>query len=325
MTRLAQYTTLGLGGAATVLEAPSQADVVALVHEYPGARILGGGSNVVAGDAGVVEPVIRLTAAGHVRHDDQIIVSAGTAWDDFVAQMVAEGRSGIEALSGIPGCVGATPIQNMGAYGQEVAETIAGMRVLVRRTGEITTWPAARAQFGYRSSFFKEHPGEYVVMAVAFDLPEGLSAPVKYAELAGLLQVEIGQRVPVDAVRQAVLELRRGKGMVLDPTDPDTRSAGSFFTNPIVDHAPEGAPGWPQPDGRVKTSAAWLIEHAGIHKGFALPGSGAAVSSKHTLALTNRGGTTEDLLELARHIRSRVVDVFDIVLLPEPVMWGCAL
>ncbi len=325
MTRLAQYTTLGLGGAATVLEAPSQADVVALVHEYPGARILGGGSNVVAGDAGVLEPVIRLTAAGHVRHDDQIIVSAGTAWDDFVAQMVAEGRSGIEALSGIPGCVGATPIQNMGAYGQEVAETIAGMRVLVRRTGEITTWPAARAQFGYRSSFFKEHPGEYVVMAVAFDLPEGLSAPVKYAELAGLLQVEIGQRVPVDAVRQAVLELRRGKGMVLDPTDPDTRSAGSFFTNPIVDHAPEGAPGWPQPDGRVKTSAAWLIEHAGIHKGFALPGSGAAVSSKHTLALTNRGGTTEDLLELARHIRSRVVDVFDIVLLPEPVMWGCAL
>ncbi|MEI2785573.1 MAG: UDP-N-acetylmuramate dehydrogenase [Candidatus Nanopelagicales bacterium] len=325
MTRLAQYTTLGLGGAATVLEAPSQADVVALVHEYPGARILGGGSNVVAGDAGVVEPVIRLTAAGHVRHDDQIIVSAGTAWDDFVAQMVAEGRSGIEALSGIPGCVGATPIQNVGAYGQEVAETIAGMRVLVRRTGEITTWPAARAQFGYRSSFFKEHPGEYVVMAVAFDLPEGLSAPVKYAELAGLLQVEIGQRVPVDAVRQAVLELRRGKGMVLDPTDPDTRSAGSFFTNPIVDHAPEGAPGWPQPDGRVKTSAAWLIEHAGIHKGFALPGSGAAVSSKHTLALTNRGGTTEDLLELARHIRSRVVDVFDIVLLPEPVMWGCAL
>ena len=325
MTRLAQYTTLGLGGAATVLEAPSQADVVALVHEYPGARILGGGSNVVAGDAGVVEPVIRLTAAGHVRHDDQIIVSAGTAWDDFVAQMVAEGRSGIEALSGIPGCVGATPIQNVGAYGQEVAETIAGMRVLVRRTGEITTWPAARAQFGYRSSFFKEHPGEYVVMAVAFDLPEGLSAPVKYAELAGLLQVEIGQRVPVDAVRQAVLELRRGKGMVLDPTDPDTRSAGSFFTNPIVDHAPEGAPGWPQPDGRVKTSAAWLIERAGIHKGFALPGSGAAVSSKHTLALTNRGGTTEDLLELARHIRSRVVDVFDIVLLPEPVMWGCAL
>ncbi len=325
MTRLAQYTTLGLGGAATVLEAPSQADVVALVHEYPGARILGGGSNVVAGDAGVLEPVIRLTAAGHVRHDDQIIVSAGTAWDDFVAQMVAEGRSGIEALSGIPGCVGATPIQNVGAYGQEVAETIAGMRVLVRRTGEITTWPAARAQFGYRSSFFKEHPGEYVVMAVAFDLPEGLSAPVKYAELAGLLQVEIGQRVPVDAVRQAVLELRRGKGMVLDPTDPDTRSAGSFFTNPIVDHAPEGAPGWPQPDGRVKTSAAWLIEHAGIHKGFALPGSGAAVSSKHTLALTNRGGTTEDLLELARHIRSRVVDVFDIVLLPEPVMWGCAL
>jgi len=325
VTRLAQYTTLGLGGAAIVLEASSQADVVALAREYPQARILGGGSNVVAGDGGVVEPVIRLTAAGHVRHDDQFIVTAGTPWDNFVAQMVAEGRSGIESLSGIPGSVGATPIQNVGAYGQEVAETIAGMRVLVRRTGEITTWPAAQAQFGYRSSFFKKHPGEYVVLAVAFDLPEGLSAPVKYAELAGLLQVELGQRVPVDAVRKAVLELRRGKGMVLDPTDPDTRSAGSFFTNPIVDHAPEGAPGWPQPDGRVKTSAAWLIERAGIHKGFALPGSGAAVSSKHTLALTNRGGTTEDLLDLARHIRSRVVDVFDVVLQPEPVLWGCSL
>lgn len=325
MTRLAQYTTLGLGGAATVLEAPSQADVVALVHEYPGARILGGGSNVVAGDAGVVEPVIRLTAAGHVRHDDQIIVSAGTAWDDFVAQMVAEGRSGIEALSGIPGCVGATPIQNVGAYGQEVAETIAGMRVLVRRTGEITTWPAARAQFGYRSSFFKEHPGEYVVMAVAFDLPEGLSAPVKYAELAGLLQVEIGQRVPVDAVRQAVLELRRGKGMVLDPTDPDTRSAGSFFTNPIVDHAPEGAPGWPQPDGRVKTSAAWLIEHAGFGKGFGLPGR-AALSTKHTLALTNRGDArAADLLALARTVRAGVRDRFGITLVNEPVIVGVEL
>lgn len=324
-TRLAGLTTLGLGGDALVSTASSQAEIVDLLRLHPDARILGGGSNIVAGDAGVAWPVIHVAATGHVQHGDQFIVAAGTAWDDFVAEMVAAGRCGIEALSGIPGSVGATPVQNVGAYGQDVAQTIAGLRVLIRSTGEITTWPAERAQFAYRDSAFKRQPDAFVVLAVAFELPVGLSAPIGYAELARSLGAELGERVPVADVREAVLELRRGKGMVIDPGDPDTRSAGSFFTNPFVAEIPEGAPGWPQPDGRMKTSAAWLIEHAGIHKGFALPGSGAAVSSKHTLALTNRGGTTADLLDLARHIRQRVHDRFGIVLQPEPVMWGCSL
>ncbi len=324
--RLADLTTIQLGGEADVHDAGTQAQVVDLLRQYPDARILGGGSNVVVADEGLSQPVIRITATGWQQHADQFIVSAGTNWDAFVAAMVAAGRSGVEALSGIPGSVGATPIQNVGAYGQEVAETIAGMRVLDRRTGEMTTWPAARARFGYRSSVFKSEQGSYVVLAVAFDLPVADSAPIRYAELARTLGVEPGRRVPVTAVREAVLGLRRGKGMVLDLGDPDTRSVGSFFTNPIVDVIPDGAPGWPQPDGRFKTSAAWLIEHAGVGKGFAIPGSQVAVSSKHTLALTNRGGgTTAELLELAREIQRRVQATFGITLVPEPVLWGCAL
>ncbi|MFN8185336.1 MAG: UDP-N-acetylmuramate dehydrogenase [Candidatus Nanopelagicales bacterium] len=324
--RLAELTTIRLGGPADVHEAGSQAAVVQALRDLPGARVLGGGSNVVVADAGVGEPVVRITTSGWQQHGDQFIVAAGTPWDTFVAAMVAEDRTGVEALSGIPGSVGATPIQNVGAYGQEVAETIAGLRVLDRASGEITTWPAARAGFGYRDSIFKREREAQVVLAVAFDLPRGASAPVRYAELARKLGVDQGARVPVADVREAVLHLRRGKGMVLDPDDPDTCSVGSFFTNPVVDQVPDGAPGWPQPDGRVKTSAAWLIEHAGVHKGFALPGSGVAVSSKHTLALTNRGtGTTAEVLELAREIRARVLARFGVVLEPEPVLWGCSL
>ncbi len=324
--RLSELTTIGLGGEAAVFDAASQADLVEVLRDLPTARVLGGGSNVVVADAGVTEPVVRVTASGWTRHGDQFIVAAGTPWDEFVAAMVDAGRSGIEALSGIPGSTGATPIQNVGAYGQEVSATIAGLRVLDRSTGEVTTWPAARAQFEYRNSTFKRNPGHFVVLAVAFDLPGGLSAPVRYAELARALGVETGVRVPLRDVREAVLDLRRGKGMVLDATDPDTRSVGSFFTNPFVDQPPDGAPGWPQPDGRFKTSAAWLIEHAGVPKGFALPGSAVAVSAKHTLALTNRGGgTTVQLLELAREIRDRVQARFGIVLQAEPVLWGCRL
>lgn len=324
--RLAELTTLGLGGPAHIHEAPTQADVVAALRDMPTARVLGGGSNVVVSDAGVAEPVVRITASGWTQHDDQFIVASGTRWDEFVAAMVDQGRSGIEALSGIPGSAGATPIQNVGAYGQEVAQTIAGLRVLDRRTGEITTWPAVRAQFEYRNSVFKRRPGDYVLLAVAFDLPEGTSAPIRYAELARALAVEVGQRAPLAEVRATVLRLRRGKGMVLDPEDPDTRSVGSFFTNPFVESVPPGAPGWPQPDGRIKTSAAWLIEHAGVHKGFGLPGSAVAVSSKHTLALTNRGGgTTEQLLDLAGEIRDRVQGRYGITLHPEPVLWDCQL
>lgn len=307
-------------------DAPTQAALVEVLRDLPDARILGGGSNVVVADAGVPEPVVRVGAAGWTQHGDQFIVAAGTPWDDFVAAMVAGGRSGVEALSGIPGSVGATPIQNVGAYGHEVAETIAGLRVLERRTGAITTWPVARAGFEYRNSVFKRQPDDFVVLAVAFDLPPGDSAPVKYAELARALGVPVGERAPLAAVRETVLGLRRGKGMVIDDHDPDTCSVGSFFTNPFVDAPPDGAPAWPQPDGRVKTSAAWLIEHAGVHRGFHLPGAQVAVSGKHTLALTNRGGgTTAQLLALAREIRARVQAAFGVVLQPEPVLWGCSL
>jgi UDP-N-acetylmuramate dehydrogenase len=324
--RLAELTTLRLGGEATVHEVDTLAGVLEMLRAHPDARILAGGSNVVVADAGVTQPVLLMRATGWQQYGDQFIVSAGTQWDEFVAAMVTEGRSGIEALSGIPGSVGATPIQNVGAYGQEVAESIAGLRVLDRTTGEVTTWPADRAGFGYRDSIFKRNPADHVVLAVAFDLPLGSSSPIRYAELARTLGVQVGESVPVADVRAAVLDLRRGKGMVLDPSDPDTRSVGSFFTNPIVDAVPDGAPGWPQPDGRYKTSAAWLIEHAGIHKGFRLPGSEVAVSSKHTLALTNRGsGTTRQLLDLAREIRGRVQERFGVRLEPEPVLWGCAL
>jgi UDP-N-acetylmuramate dehydrogenase len=323
---LSEFTTIRLGGDASVFEASSQAELVDVLRDAPDIRILGGGSNVVAADEGVREPVVRITASGWTQHHDQFIVAAGTPWDDFVAAMVEAGRYGVEALSGIPGSAGATPIQNVGAYGQEVSETIAGLRVLDRRTGEITTWPAARAGFGYRDSFFKRNPGSYVVLAVAFDLPKGPSAPIKYAELARELGVETGGQAPLDQVRETVLRLRAGKGMVLDPEDPDTCSVGSFFTNPFVQEAPAGAPGWAQPDGRIKTSAAWLIENAGIHKGFRLPGSQVAVSGKHSLALTNRGGgTTAQLLDLAREIRSRVEGRFGITLEPEPVLWGCSI
>lgn len=324
--RLADLTTIGLGGEADVLEADSHADLLALLREHPQALVLGGGSNVVVSDAGVTTPVIHVRATGWTSHGDQFIVAPGTPWDEFVAAMVDDGRAGVEALSGIPGSTGATPIQNVGAYGQEVAETIAGLRVLDRRSGEVTTWPAAAAQFGYRSSVFKRHPDRYVVLAVAFDLPAAHSGVVKYAELARTLAVEPGESAPIAAVREAVLGLRRGKGMVLDPADPDTRSAGSFFTNPIVDKAPQDAPAWPQADGRVKISAAWLIEHAGVAKGFSLPGTHVSVSTKHTLALTNRGGgTTAELLELAVAIQARVYDAFGITLQPEPVLWGCSL
>ena len=323
---LSELTTIGLGGEAAVFDAASQADLVEVLRDLPTARVLGGGSNVVVSDAGVTEPVVRVTASGWTQHGDQFIVAAGTPWDEFVAEMVDAGRSGVEALSGIPGSTGATPIQNVGAYGQEVSATIAGLRVLDRGSGEVTTWPASRAQFEYRNSIFKRDPGRFVVLAVAFDLPGGSSSPIRYAELARALGVDLGARVPLHDVREAVLGLRRGKGMVLDAHDPDTSSVGSFFTNPFVEQPPDGAPAWPQPDGRFKTSAAWLIEHSGVHKGFSLPGSAVAVSTKHTLALTNRGGgTTAQLLDLAREIRGRVQDRFGIALQPEPVLWGCRL
>jgi UDP-N-acetylmuramate dehydrogenase len=257
-------------------------------------------------------------------------VAAGEDWDRLVARAVASGWVGVEALSGIPGSVGATPVQNVGAYGQEVAQTIASVRCWDRVERRQRTIAAADCGFGYRTSRFKAEPARFLVLEVTFQLRIGdLSTPLTYAELARSLGVEPGARRPLPDVRDAVLGLRARKGMVLDEADHDTWSAGSFFTNPVLaaaaaDRLPAGAPRWPQEGGLVKTSAAWLIEHAGFGKGY---GTGPArVSTKHTLALTNTGGaSTSDLLALAAELRDGVRQRFGIELVNEPVLVGCSL
>ena len=337
---LAELTTLRLGGPApAVIEAATEdvlVDVVRIADEGGDPPLLvAGGSNLVVADEGVDDTVIRVLTQGVAVDLDScsgamVTVQAGETWDAIVARAIDEEWVGIEALSGIPGSVGATPIQNVGAYGQEVAQTIASVRVFDRYDREIRTIAAADCGFTYRSSRFKAEPNRFVVLTVTFQFPLGdLGAPIAYAELARALGVEIGERVPTARVREAVLELRRGKGMVLDPDDHDTWSAGSFFTNPILrgpeaESLPDDAPRWEQPDGSVKTSAAWLIEKAGFSRGH---GSGrVSLSTKHTLALTNRGGaTTAELLALAREIRDGVQAAFGITLVPEPVLVGCEL
>lgn len=297
--------------------------------------MLAGGSNVVISDGGVDATVVLIRTQGLSVRGSEVTVEAGHPWDDVVARCVAEGLCGIECLSGVPGSAGATPIQNVGAYGQEVSDTITSVRVLDRTSGEVLDLPADRCGFAYRTSLFKG-TDRYVVLAVTFGLRrDRLSAPVRYVELARALGVEPGGRVPMADVREAVLRLRAGKGMVLDPTDPDTRSVGSFFTNPVLTPAAFDAlvlgagatpPHWPAEDGTIKVSAAWLIEHAGFGKGYASTPPGVAISSKHTLALVNLGtGTTTALLELAREIRDGVVKAFDVRLYPEPVLVACAL
>ena len=329
---LADLTTLRVGGPAhEVIVAESDSDLIDAVRSGS-AFILGGGSNVVISDDGVEGAVVLVRTRGVEVSVDPcagawVTVAAGESWDDLVARAVAEEWSGIEALSGIPGLTGATPIQNVGAYGQEVAQTIARVRAYDRMAGDVVTLPAGECGFGYRTSRFKADPGRYVVLSVEFQLPLGsLSAPIAYAELAARLGVEVGARVPSVEVREAVLDLRRGKGMVLDPADHDTWSVGSFFTNPFIDGAaPEGAPAWSQSGGRIKTSAAWLVERAGFPRGFTLDGR-AALSSKHTLAITNRGeATAADVLRLARAIRDGVRDRFGITLEPEPTLVACSL
>ncbi|WP_121253377.1 UDP-N-acetylmuramate dehydrogenase [Nocardioides ferulae] len=340
---LSAHTTLRLGGGARRwVVAGTEAELVAAVAECDErgepVLVLGGGSNLVVADEGfdgtVVEVAVRGRSADVDAEDDLaccggvvLEVAAGEPWDDVVAATVDAGWAGLEALSGIPGSTGATPIQNVGAYGQEVAQTIARVRTWDRRLREVRTFAAADCGFGYRTSRFKADPGRHVVLGVTFQLRQGdMSEPVRYAELARTLGVEPGQRAPLVDVRAAVLGLRAGKGMVLDADDHDTWSAGSFFTNPVVDPdaVPEGAPAWPQPDGRVKTSAAWLIEHAGFAKGHGT--ERVSLSTKHTLALTNRGtGTTADLLALAREVRDGVEARFGIRLVNEPVLVGCDL
>ncbi|WP_206662307.1 UDP-N-acetylmuramate dehydrogenase [Propioniciclava sinopodophylli] len=354
---LADHTTLRVGGpAARWIEATTTEALVAAIADADAAGepvlVLSGGSNVLVADAGFDGVVVHVATSG-VSTDGGtfceidadavgptgdgascggilVEVQAGENWDDFVAWTVAQGYIGVEALSGIPGAVGSTPIQNVGAYGQEVAQTIWSVRTWDRRDRTYRTFANADCDFSYRHSRFKAEPGRYVVVSVTFQFLQGsLGAPIRFGELARRLEVEAGGRAPLVDVRDTVLALRRGKGMVLDADDHDTWSAGSFFTNPIVDAEvaallPQDAPRFPTEDGRVKSSAAWLIEHAGFAKGHGTPP--ATLSSKHTLALTNRGGATAaDIVALAREVRDGVRERFGVTLVPEPVFVGVEL
>jgi UDP-N-acetylmuramate dehydrogenase len=330
---LARYTTLGLGGPARrLLTCVDETEVVAAVRAADAARepllVLGGGSNVVLPDAGWPGTVVRIASrgvefgAGEAGAGRVLVrAQAGEDWDSLVALTVTEGLAGFECLSGIPGLAGGTPVQNVGAYGADTSQTVTSVRVLDRADGSVADLPAADCAFAYRSSRFK-HTDRYVVLRVDYALAESsTSAPVRYAELARALGVPLGADAPVAAVRAQVLRLRRGKGMVYDAADPDSHSVGSFFLNPVVDAAVAAglgdAPSWPEPDGRVKLSAAWLIEHAGFGKGF---GDGPErLSSKHTLALTHRGGgSAAGLLRLAATVTAGVRERFGVELQPEP-------
>lgn len=344
--RLADLTTLRVGGpigtyvAAHTTDAVIDAVAAADDDERP-LLVLGGGSNLLVGDDGFDGTVVHVRTRGiEVVADDAcsgatLRVAAGENWDDVVQCAVQSTWSGIEALSGIPGSTGATPVQNVGAYGQEVADTLASVRTWDRQQRRVLTLAVADCDFGYRTSRFKQERWRggprYVVLEVTFQLARGeLSAPVRYAELARTLGVEVGQRAPLEQVRETVLGLRRGKGMVLDGADHDTWSAGSFFTNPILDDeamakVPDDAPRWPAGEGLHKVSAAWLIEHAGFGRGFGLPGP-ASLSTKHTLALTNRGtATSADVVDLARQVRDGVRAAFAVDLVPEPVVVGTSI
>jgi UDP-N-acetylmuramate dehydrogenase len=342
---LADLTTLRLGGpAGRLLDAAEEDAIVAAVRAADAIGepllVMSGGSNLVVADAGFPGTVLRITSRGVREEGDRLQVAAGEPWDPFVARCVAAGRAGVECLSGIPGSVGATPIQNVGAYGQEVADAIVSVRAYDRVHRRMEEIPAADCGFTYRSSAFKRTPGRWVVLSVTFALArQPDSQPIRYAELARALGVAEGETAPLADVREAVLALRRGKGMVIDPADPDSVSAGSFFTNPVLDPAAFAAlderararlgedgrvPRFPQGDGYVKTSAAWLIERAGFTRGYGDPAT-VAISTKHTLALTNRGaGTTAQLVALAREIAAGVREEFGVELEPEPVFVGLA-
>jgi UDP-N-acetylmuramate dehydrogenase len=360
---LADYTTLGLGGPArSFVPAPTEADLIDAVRAADAAAdpvlLIGGGSNLVISDAGFPGTVIHVNTRGIGYADApedtgaaegavDVTVAAGEDWDGVVAATVAEGLAGLESLSGIPGRAGATPIQNVGAYGREVAEVITRVRVYDRRDDRILVLGNEECSFAYRTSLFKSTGARYVVLDVTFRLAaQALSLPVKYAELAAELGVPLGERAGVGEVRSAVLKIRARKGMVLNPGDPDTRSAGSFFTNPLLTAAQFAGlqqraaavcgpsttvPRYPADDpaagpGAVKVPAAWLIERAGFGKGYPGDGPGPRISTKHTLALTNPGpGTTAALMALAAEITAGVAATFLIELASEPVLVGVAL
>jgi UDP-N-acetylmuramate dehydrogenase len=322
---LADLTTLAVGGPIErLVEVGDAAELVAAVREADESGrpllLLGGGSNVVAPDEGWPGDVVAVRSRGIERAGAELVVQAGHDWDDLVAYTVREDLAGMEALSGIPGSTGATPVQNVGAYGQEVAQTITAVRVYDRAEKSEYTLTPAECDFAYRDSRLKREPGRFVVLDVTFALHPGeLSRPVGYAELARRLDVEIGERAPLADVRAAVIELRRGKGMVLDPADPDSRSAGSFFTNPIVpvERAVEGCPSWPAGNGHVKLSAAWLVQHAGFGRG--TRDGHVGTSSRHSLALTTEpGATAGELLAFADRIVATVRETFGVTLEREP-------
>lgn len=348
---LSGYTTLRLGGpAARFVSASSAEDVAASVRaaDTRGERVLvmGGGSNLVIADAGFPGTVVRVANRGSEIDSlgegrVALTVEAGEDWDAVVCRTVEAGLGGLECLSGIPGSVGATPVQNVGAYGVEVGQLLISVDLLDRASGEIRTLGVDELGLGYRTSVLKGSE-RAVVLRVRFELTDGgLSAPIRYTELARVLGVRQGRQVPVAQARAAVLELRRGKGMVLDAEDHDTWSVGSFFTNPIVLDRDLGevrrriasrvgedvpVPQYPAGPGASKLSAAWLIERAGFAKGHRGPGERVTLSSKHTLALTNRGtATTDDLLTLARDIREGVMKAFGVELHPEPVLVDCTI
>lgn len=391
--RFSELTTLRVGGAIErLVTATTQRDLVDLARDAWATDApwlaLGGGSNLLVADDGFEGTVIRIATRGIEvlptpadAASARIRVQAGESWDDLVAWTVEHGFAGIEALSGIPGSVGAAPVQNIGAYGQELEATLVAIDFLDEGADAPRRMAADELEFGYRTSVLKQGL-RGIVVSVELELHdtsaeravlgEALGQPIAYGQLADALEVQLGDRVPISLVRESVLALRRAKGMVLDSADPDSVSAGSFFTNPIVsEHAartlPTSAPRWyleperpeevtplgslatespldaflahqasleasvdesdaASDESLVKLSAAWLIEQSGVHRGFALPGSRAAVSSKHTLALTNRGGASADeIAQLARFVQSRVQAEFGIVLQAEPVLVGVEL
>ena len=353
---LASLTTSRVGGPARrYINAETEDELIGAVRAADEAKepllIVGGGSNLLIADAGFDGAVVHVATRGLEMSDNPdgtvtVRAQAGHPWDDVVEQTLRAGCSGLEALSGIPGLAGATPVQNVGAYGADVSHSITGVRAWDRRERSIVAFANEDLQFGYRDSILKRTTvngsPRYVVLTVDFGLTRGMdSAPVRYAELARALGVEVGERAAAEDVRREVLRLRAGKGMVLDPEDPDTYSTGSFFTNPVVPeasaaHLPPEAPRYPvaQP-GMVKLSAAWLIDRSGFPKGFGLPSTGqgtelaggrASLSTKHTLAVTNRGtATAEDLLAVARAVADGVEDAFGIRLHPEPLLINCSL
>jgi UDP-N-acetylmuramate dehydrogenase len=348
---LSAYTTLRLGGpAARFISATSGAEVVAAVSAADAAAepllVMGGGSNLVIADGGFDGLVVRVASRGTTIDSIgdgrvRLTVEAGEDWDGVVASTVDAGLGGLECLSGIPGLVGATPVQNVGAYGVEVAQLLVSVDLLDRASGLVATVPAGELGLGYRTSVLKS-TDRAVVLRARFELADsGMSAPIRYTELARMLGVRQGTSVPAGHAREAVLQLRRGKGMVLDPSDHDTWSVGSFFTNPVVADEELAAtlrriaervgpdtpiPRYPAGAGSSKLPAAWLIEQAGFARGHTGPGGRVALSSKHTLALTNRGhASTADLLTLAQQVRDGVLAAFGVRLLPEPVLVGCTL